>query len=138
MFELLPLLLAAAQDTRVDAREHWRLHRALRAFDDRRGQMGSVGFAGVEPLSFRPDADVGLRVTGVTEALWDLIGSNTLMIAEDGDQSWVTLSADATPRVRAQLMRCETELVAALHDAAGCLSAAANTDSKKRRLSVTS
>lgn len=68
MSDLVAAMIAAGGPSCTDARDHRHLHAAL-------VRLGEHGGSALPPLAGRPDADVGLRVHGVTHALWSLVGS---------------------------------------------------------------
>ena len=71
MPELLAALLAAGGPSRLDARDHRRLHEALIAlWMDR--ELGSADRACLPISKPVPDPEVQLRVGGVTRAIWQL------------------------------------------------------------------
>lgn len=80
MSHLLATMLAAGGPSRLDVRDHRRLHEALAALaSEHRDDL--VGYA-LPPLDTVPDPEVGVRVRGVTRGLWDLCAAGVLVSSE--------------------------------------------------------
>lgn len=76
--DLIATILCSGGPRWIDARDHRNLHRALRTFlVDCGPQVGRTGVA------FRPDPDVGLRVPGVTKALWELCARGLITATDE-------------------------------------------------------
>ncbi|MDZ5447787.1 hypothetical protein U2F26_34660 [Micromonospora sp. 4G57] len=81
MPELLAALLAAGGPSRLDARDHRRLHEALIAlWIDH--ELGSADRACLPISNPVPDPEVQLRVSGVTRAIWQLHSWGVLVAEE--------------------------------------------------------
>lgn len=100
MSELLAAMIAAGGATCTDAREHRHLHAAL-------VRLGKAveGSRSLPPLSGRPDPDVGLRVEGVTGALWSLVASGVLQVREHVGGADFVVDPNRLPAARRSLMR---------------------------------
>ena len=105
---LLTTMMAVGVVERLDARDHRLAHAALR----RLGQTVS----GAEVLAtfevsrtWRPDPEVGLRVPGVTGALWDAVTSGALQVVEDGPRAGFVLAPSREAEARRLLSRLPAE-----------------------------
>lgn len=119
MSDLLAAMLAAGGPSCIDAREHRHLHAALVGL----GKDGLRG-AAFPSLDGRPDPDVGLRVSGVTPALWDLVGAGLLRVLERPGGADLMVEGAALPSGRRVLMRLRPTEQAAIYRAAGYWAAA--------------
>ena len=95
-------MMAVGGVERLDARDHRLAHAALR-------ELGETA-SGTEVLeafevsrTWRPDPEVGLRVPGVTGALWDAVTSGALRVVEDGSQAGFVLAPNRRAEARRQL-----------------------------------
>jgi len=100
MSDLVAAMVAAGGPSCTDAREHWQLHAALVGLGER-----AVGSSALPPLAGSPDPDVGLRVEGVTRALWSLVGSGLFRVEERQGGADLIVQPDGLPAARRVLMR---------------------------------
>lgn len=119
-------MIAAGGPSCTDSRDHWPLHAALVSLGE-----CSVGSSAFPLLAAAPDPDVGLRVQGVTVALWTLIGAGLLRPVERPGGADLVVDEDALPKARRVLMRLSGPDRAAVYAAAD-LWARASTSRKNR------
>lgn len=131
MSDLVAAMIAAGGPSCTDARDHRHLHAALVHLGERAG--GSA----LPPLAGRPDADVGLRVHGVTHALWSLVGAGLLRVQERPGGADLIVDPAEVPAARRVLMRLSEQDRRAVYRAADFW-ACASTARKKRASAATS
>ncbi len=100
MSELVAAMISAGGPSCTDAREHRHLHAALLRLGETAGAS-----AALPSLIGRPDADVGLRVHGVTHALWSLVAAGLLKVQERAGATDFVVNAAEMPAARRALMR---------------------------------
>jgi hypothetical protein len=116
---VVEIILACSPDTPLDGCDHWPLHDALRSLDSWLSSATSHGSlwrtSGLPPLNFVEDPDVGLRARGVTRALWELVGSGTLVCRQTaGGRTRFELNDRVVHQIRRELLTLSPECAAAL------------------------
>jgi hypothetical protein len=92
-------MLAAGGPACTDARQHRHLHAALVRLGHE--VVGSTTFPSLES---RPDPEVGLRIAGVTQALWSLVGNGYFRVWERPGGADLIVNEEALPSARRILM----------------------------------
>lgn len=130
--ELVVTIMAAGHVSALDAKNPRLAHEAIARLDDA-GSLTSrslLDHFGVQVVS-QPDPDVGLRVSGLTRALWDAVSQGYLRTHEDGTAAWFILEETALPAINRRMGKLpsgETECLQRV----GADWAARSTRSKKR------
>lgn len=99
MSDLVAAMIAAGGPGCTDARDHRTLHAALVRLGE-----ATAGSPSLPAMSRRPDPDVGLRVEGVTRAVWALVASGLLQVRERAGGATLVVACDALPEARRILM----------------------------------
>jgi hypothetical protein len=130
MTDLLLMMMAAGGVAALDVRDHRQAHEAIRRLRDRLDQVGLTALAefGIG-VDWTPDPEVGLRVPGVTVALWDAAKSGALTVDETATPVAFVLSSAAALRSRRQLSKTPPEIARAIYEA-GATWANASTSRK--------
>lgn len=113
MSDLVAAMVAAGGPVRTDARAPRHLHAALVWLGEQQPSS-----AALPPLVGRPDPDVGLRVQGVTAALWSLAGAGLFRVSERPGGADLLVDEDALPWARRVLMRLSSDDCEAVYAAA--------------------
>lgn len=130
MSDLVAAMIAAGGPSHTDVNDHRRLHRALVG-------LGAAGGSAVLPaLVARPDPDVGLRVVGVTRALWQLVESGLLTVQERPGGAELVVDESALPSARHVLMRLPEVERRAVYAAADRWASASTSRKKAARALV--
>lgn len=127
MSSLVSAMVAAGGPCRIDVRDHRHLHAALLSLSSDTGRSERF-----PALVGHPDAEVGLRVHGVTSALWSLTGSGFFNIERRDQGASFVACEEATPAALRELMRLSHSEREAVCRAAAVWAAADSTSRKKR------
>jgi hypothetical protein len=131
MSDLVAAMIAAGGPSCTDALDHRHLHAALVRLGEH------VSGSTLPPLAGSPDADVGLRVQGVTKALWSLVGAGLLRVQERPGGADLVVDPAEVSEARRVLMRLSEQDRRAVYGAADFW-ACASTSRKKRPSAATS
>lgn len=106
--DLLVAIMAAGDVDALDAQDPRLAHRAVAAVaatdtDAARHVLARYGVS-VQTI---PDPDVGLRVSGLTDATWKAVARGLLEPHEAGQQAWYTMPAATRMRARREVMRLD-------------------------------
>jgi hypothetical protein len=126
MSDLLTTMVACGGPICIDARDHMPIHRALTWLANHCADASSIS-----TFALTPDPEVGIRVRGVTQALWSLVSSGFFEVEESSGQAWFRVDPERLPQARRMLMRLSAEERAAIDHAAGIWAAACSTSRKK-------
>lgn len=135
---LVVTIMAAGEVHALPARDQRRLHEALlRLNDDERPEaralLGRLG----DPLSWRAHPSVGMRASGVTEAVWDAVAAGHLRATECGTDAWFELTDAGRQLGGRHLMALPAEQAQAVYET-GAAWAAASTLRKKAASAIAS
>lgn len=90
--ELVVALMTVGGPRSISATDHRKLHESLVYLDScSSGEGKSV------PLRLSPDPDVGIRVHGVTKALWSLVHEGVLSVSHIDYSPWFVVNDDRLP-----------------------------------------
>lgn len=111
---LLTTIMAAGGVRRLDARDHRQAHAALRRLLESEDGRAVLSAFDVN-MDWRPDPEVGIRVPGVTKALWEAVGDGGLVVDEDGVSAEFVLADHRTASLRRELSRLPAGFASAIH-----------------------
>lgn len=126
---LLTTMMAVGGVDRLDVRDHRLAHSAMRRLRETADGRKVLSAFGISE-DWTPDPEVGLRVPGLTTALWDAVRDGTLTVAEEHTSADFVLAAKKTASARRRLSRLPVGLANAIYRT-GTAWAAASTDLKK-------
>lgn len=130
-------MMAVGGVQRLEARDHRLAHAALRGLSQT--ASGAEVLSKFEvPRTWRPDPEVGLRVPGVTGALWDAVTSGALEVVEDGPHAWFVLAANREAEARRLLSRLPAEQASEIYRVATDWAAASTSRKTSTSASVAS
>lgn len=129
---LLASIMAAGDVAALDARDPRLAHLALVELDRFQipAALSLLQRFGVE-VRTTPDPEVGLRVSGLTQATWDAVADGLLEPLEDGHRVWFVLSGRERARLWRQVRHLPIGEAECLYRV-GAAWALASTDRKNR------
>jgi hypothetical protein len=133
MSDLVSVMIASEGPRQLDARDHRRLHEALIRLAD-----AVEPEAGLPSFQVVPDSEVGLRVQGVTRALWDLCTDGLLAVFEWPKGAQFVVRPERLPFVRQNVMLFQPEVQREIFLASKQWAHAVSTDLKKARIAASS
>lgn len=133
MSDLVASMVASADVSRIDVRDHSSLHAALVHIKEQRAADPSRH---LPDLEVRPDPEVGRRVDGVTKALWALVAAGVLRPVEEGARAWFVVEPERNAMGRRAVMRLDDSERLLLQEAAAIWATALDTSRKNERNSA--
>lgn len=103
---LLATMMAVGEVPALDVRDHRLAHRAVLGLLDASTPAADavVTRYHVRRLT-QPDSLVGIRVAGVTQAIWDAVRDGLLVVHESQRSAHFLVNAEVEPDLRTQLMQ---------------------------------
>lgn len=98
----------------IDAREQRAAHVALRRLRDTEDGRSVLVAFNVE-MDWSPDPEVGLRVPGVTGALWDAVKAGQLVVDYQDSTTAFVLATNETGRARRRLRELPAGMANAIY-----------------------
>lgn len=137
MSNLLTTMMAVGGVEWLDARDHRLAHAALTGLSET--ASGAEVLASFDvPRIWRPDPEVGLRVPGVTGALWDAVTTGSLQVVEHGPRAGFVLAAGRQAEARQLLSRLPAEQASEVYRVATDWAAASTSRNTRARPSAPS
>lgn len=125
---LLTTMMAVGGVSCIDARDHRLAHDAIRRLRDSADGLEALSTFNVR-LDWTPDPEVGLRVPGVTPALWAAVSAGRLTVTEGDHAATFDLTPKESTNARRQLSRLPAGIANAIYQT-GTAWAAASTSRK--------
>lgn len=129
--DLITAMAVSGGPSRFHARNHRPLHEALVYLNDHAGE----NLLGGKPV---PDPEVGLRVRGVTKALWDLCRTGFLSAEGVGQQTYFVVANRSDSRFCLGSMSINAHVARAIHLAADRWACSETRLKKSRQVAVSS